>query len=204
MTRRTWVSIVTLVALVAVSAVLVGIYRERRLEARAKPAPTATIKDLMVSIVDPSADVVWDAVQTTVSQDGTVDKVPHTAEEWADLRGGAIRLVEAANLLVMPGRHVAGPGEKSETPGIELEPAEMEALVDQDRRAWDERVQAFRAVSLEVLSAVDAKDANKLFDVGDELDTACENCHKQYWYPNEKIPDFPSDFDSNVKTGAAK
>ena len=196
MTRRTWAFVVTLVALGAVSVVVVSTYRGRRLEARAEPAPAATIKDLMDSIVDPSADVVWNAVVTTVGPDGTVEKAPHTNEEWAELRRGAIRLVESSNLLLMPGRHVAGPGEKSETPGIELEPAEMEALLNKDRGAWDARVDAFRAVSLDVLSAIDAKDATRLFDVGDKLDTACENCHKQYWYPNEKIPEFPSDVDA--------
>ena len=45
---------------------------------------------------------------------------------------------------------------------------------------------------VEVLKVVDAKDAQKLFDIGEDIDKACENCHRQYWYPNEKIPDFPS------------
>jgi hypothetical protein len=42
-----------------------------------------------------------------------------------------------------------------------------------------------------MLKATEAKDANALFEAGDKLDTACENCHRQYWYPNEKIPDVP-------------
>jgi hypothetical protein len=78
--------------------------------------PTATIKDLMDSIVDPSADVVWNAVMTSVDASGTEDKFPRTDEEWADVRRGAIRLVESSNLLLVPGRHVAGPGEKSVPP----------------------------------------------------------------------------------------
>src|SRR5258706_11093171 len=43
--------------------------------------PTATIKDIMLSIVDPSADVVWDSVQTVVTAKGIVDKAPRTNEE---------------------------------------------------------------------------------------------------------------------------
>jgi hypothetical protein len=39
---------------------------------------------------------------------------------------------------------------------------------------------------------VDKRDAQKLFDVGEDIDKACENCHRQYWYPNEQIPDLPS------------
>src|SRR5688572_9209464 len=81
-------------------------------------APTATIKDIMLSIVDPSADVVWLSVTTVQSSAGTVDTAPKNDEEWKKVRQGAIALTEASNLLMMPGRHVAAPGEKSETPGV--------------------------------------------------------------------------------------
>src|ERR1043166_4401215 len=67
--------------------------------------PTATIKDLMQSIVDPSADIVWNSVTTVQSVEGTVDNAPKTDDDWAKVRHGAIALSEAANLLMMPGRH---------------------------------------------------------------------------------------------------
>ena len=40
--------------------------------------------------------------------------------------------------------------------------------------------------------AADAKDADKIFEVGETIEHACENCHKTYWYPNEVIPQFPA------------
>src|SRR5262245_7885266 len=79
---------------------------------------TATIKDLMLSLVDPSADEVWNAVSTTSSEAGLIETVPKTDEDWVKLRRGALKLAEASNLLQVPGRHVARPGEKSETPGV--------------------------------------------------------------------------------------
>jgi hypothetical protein len=156
-------------------------------------APTATIKDLMLSIVDPSADVVWLSVTTVASAEGTVETAPKTDEDWKKVRQGAIALTEAANLLMMPGRHVAGPGEKSETPGIELEPLEMEALIDKDRASWIMRARGLHDAGLEVLQAIDAKDAKKVFEIGEHIERACESCHSQYWYPNEKIPPVPTD-----------
>ena len=66
-------------------------------------APTATIKDIMLSIVDPSADVVWLSVTTVQSSAGTVDTAPKNDEEWKKVRQGAIALTEASNLLMMPG-----------------------------------------------------------------------------------------------------
>jgi hypothetical protein len=149
---------------------------------------SATIKDIMDSIVDPSADVVWNSVSTLVSTAGIEEKAPKNDEEWADVRRGAIRLVEAPNLLMLPGRHVARPGEKSETPGVELEPEEMEARINKDRDAWNGRAKVLHDVSLEMLRAVEAKDREKMLEVGDRLDKACENCHLNYWYPNQVLP----------------
>lgn len=166
--------------------------RGRQAEPEPQPqqqyAPTATIKDLMQSIVDPSADVVWESVMTVVSASGIEEKVPRTDEEWTNVRHGAIRLAEAANLLMMPGRHVTRPGEKSEAPGVELEGEEMEALINKDREAWNRHVKALHDAGLTALQAIDARDPTTLFDVGEQIETACENCHTQYWYPGQVLP----------------
>ena len=150
-------------------------------------APTATIKDIMLSIVDPSADVVWQSVQTSV--EATIEeKVPRTDEEWTNVRHGAIRLIEATNLPVMPGRDVATPGERSAAPGVELEPEQMEALIDQDRAAWNSRAKALHDAGAAALQAIDARNTKTLFDVGERIEMACESCHSHYWYPNQKLP----------------
>src|SRR5437879_4321010 len=82
---------------------------------RAQPAvplqPIATIKDLMDGTVDPSADVVWDSVETVTNAAGTEDKRPRTEQEWKEVRNNAIRVIEAANLIIMDGRRVARSGE---------------------------------------------------------------------------------------------
>src|SRR5262245_33694432 len=108
---------------------------------RAKPAestlrPTATVKDIMDSLVDPSADFLWESVATIVSAAGTEERRPRTDEEWTNVHRRAVALVEATNLLLMEGRHVAKPGEKSENPGIELQPEQIEKLIADDRQAW--------------------------------------------------------------------
>ena len=155
-------------------------------------APAATIKDLMLSIVDPAADQVWNAVTTVQTAKGTEETVPKTAEDWLKVRHGAVSLSEAANLLMMPGRKVALPHEKSETPGVELEPAEMEVLINKDRPAFYERAKALHEAGLAAVAAADAKDPQKLFEVGETIERACENCHSHYWYPNEKVPPVPA------------
>jgi hypothetical protein len=151
------------------------------------------VKDIMLHIVDPAGDMVWDSVSTTIDKGGIHETAPKSDEEWFKVRSGLMMLIEGSNLLMIPGRHVARPGEKSETPGVELEPSEMEELINKDRAAWNMRAKALHDIAASVLPIVEAKDAQKLFDMGEDIDKACENCHRQYWYPNEKIPDFPSD-----------
>ena len=153
---------------------------------------TATVKDIMLHIVDPAGDMVWNSVQSVIDKGGLHETMPKTDEEWFNVRTGVIQLMEGSNLLMIPGRHVARPGEKSETPGVELEPSEMEELINKDRAAWYSRAKTLHDVAASVLPIIEAKDAQKLFDVGEDIDHACENCHRQYWYPNEKIPDLPS------------
>src|SRR5262245_21145103 len=75
---------------------------------------TATVKDIMDSLIDPGADTIWDSVSSTVDERGITDKAPHTDEEWKEVRRHAIMLLEGTNLLLIPGRHVARPGEKAE------------------------------------------------------------------------------------------
>ena len=185
------------VILVVCAAVAAGSC-QRQQPAPAAPAAdqppyttTATVKDIMLHIVDPAGDLVWDSVATVIDKGGLHETMPKTEEEWFKVRSGLIMLIEGSNLLMMPGRKVARPGEKSDTPGVELEPSEMDELIAKDRAAWYQRAKALHDVAQSVLEVVEKKDAQKLFDVGEDIDRACENCHRQYWYPNEKIPDFP-------------
>jgi hypothetical protein len=121
---------------------------------------------------------------------GIVETRPKNDEDWAAVRRGALMLMEATNLLKMPGRKVAQAHEKSETPGIELEPAEMEAMINKDHAAWVKHADDLHTAVSHALKAIEAKDSDKLFEIGEGIEHACENCHKTYWYPNEVIPEF--------------
>ncbi|PWT85811.1 MAG: hypothetical protein C5B57_02205 [Blastocatellia bacterium] len=155
---------------------------------RAKPAesqlrPTATIKDIMDSMVDPSADFLWDSVATIVSAAGTEERRPRTDEEWKNVHRRAIELLEATNLLLLEGRHVAKSGEKSENPEVELQPEQIEKLINADRVAWVNFAHGLHDAAMPALKATEVRDAEALLDAGEKIDTACENCHLKYWYP---------------------
>ena len=143
----------------------------------------SSIKELMESIIDPSADVLWGAVGTVVDQDGIHESVPKTKEEWLDVRRAAVRIVEGGNLLIMPARGAAPAGTGSETPGVELEPAQIDALIKKNRTSFDSFARALQALGVEAVRASDAQNPDMLIDIGERIDNVCESCHQVFWYP---------------------
>jgi len=148
--------------------------------------PVATIKDIMVTMVDPSADYMWEAISTQISPAGIVQRRPQSDKEWTELRKQTLLLIEATNLLSMPGRPVTKAGEKSKNPPIELEPEQIEVLLGRDWAGWVNLSQGLRDVAVQALVAVDARDVSGFLDAGARIDQACENCHVKYWYPSTK------------------
>jgi hypothetical protein len=150
--------------------------------------PVASIREVMNTVIDPSIDEVWNAVATTVDHAGMTDHAPKTDDDWAEIRRHALIVSEAANLLLMHNRPVAPPGAPSLAPGIELTPEEIRALIDKNPDAWNVYVLALQDTLTPVLAAIEKKDTQALFEAGEHVDTACENCHSVFWYPNAGAP----------------
>jgi hypothetical protein len=148
--------------------------------------PDVSIAEIMESIVMPAAQMIWDAVGVDVTAQGEIEKKPETDEQWAQLRAAAVSLAEATNVLVVPGRHAAPAGTQSENPGSELEPAEIEALLAQDRPAWVAHAAVLHATAMQAIGAIDARDFEAISEVGGAIDEACESCHLQFWYPEQQ------------------
>jgi hypothetical protein len=146
----------------------------------------------MDSIVDPAADYIWGSVETVVDAEGVHEKAPHTDEDWKNLRRHAIMLLEAPNLLQVPGRRVAKTGEKAENPEVELAPEQIQQAIDRDRASWQRYAQGLHDAAMLTLRAIAARNTEQLVESGDALDAACENCHKHYWYLDENALHAPS------------
>jgi hypothetical protein len=174
-------------------SLLLTVFLTLLITACSKPKPaepalahTATIKDIMDSMVDPSGDFLFESVQEIADENGIREKAPQTDEEWEEVRHRAFILLEAPNLLTMEGRLVAHPSEKSKNPQVELQPEEIQKLVDSDRPSFIRRARRLQDAAALVIKAADAKDKDALFKAIDGIDKACENCHLHYWYPNDK------------------
>jgi cytochrome c556 len=150
---------------------------------------TATVQELMDGIVDPSADSLWDSVAYIANTTGIEDRRPRTDEEWKAVRTSALTLIEAANLLSMPGRVVATDAPGSPGPGLgELSHAEIQQRIAATHAGFVQFAHNLQDAGLKALAAIDAKDPQALMDAGGTIDEACEACHVTYWYPNQNRP----------------
>jgi len=145
-----------------------------------------TIKYIMDSMVDPSAEALWNSVASYATLKHVEQKAPHNDADWNELRRRASTLSLAADLLVAPNRRVAEPGDKSKNPSIELSPEQIETAINNDRPAWTALVHGLQKSAVLVRKAIDKKDLDGLRDANDELNRTCEECHQKYWYPNRK------------------
>jgi len=146
---------------------------------------TSPIRQIMGSMVMSNADVLWSSVSSNVTDKGIEEKAPKTEEDWKIVRSSAVTIMEASDLILIPGRHVAAPGEKEQDPNVNLSPEKIEALINADRTSWVKMAHDLHDSILPALKAIDAKDAMALSDAGAAIDKACEDCHLKYWYPKD-------------------
>jgi hypothetical protein len=150
----------------------------------------ASIQELMTSIVDPSADALWEAVSSETTANGVKEQQPRTEQEWQAVRNHALVLIEAARLLGVPGRAVTKPGktlEDAHVTGISGGP-EIQAHIDATSPLFQARAAELGESAQAALAAIEAKDPARLLAAGGKIDQACERCHMVYWYPNAAQP----------------
>jgi hypothetical protein len=161
--------------------------------------PVVSVKELMRDMIDPLADNIFDAVSVTLDTNGAVERTPQSEEDWERIRIGATTLAEGAYLLKVA-RPFAPAGDLNDSVGpeaVELSPDQILAKLEKDPVEWNARIEALRNVGLEVLDIVKRRDTKELWDAAENLDVACENCHRSYWYPGE-TPEFYSRLDRRL------
>ncbi len=158
MTRRSAV-------LVAIAALALGACNSKPAEAPAEtaaapaaaPAPEAvytpvvSLNEIMVYIVDPHSNELWDATMVAPKNDA----------QWAELQRAAVSLAAAGNLTKLSGN---GARDQQWT----------------QQADWVKYSQAVSDAGAAALSAVRAKDVKALSAAGDQLVVSCINCHREY------------------------
>ncbi len=109
----------------------------------------------MASVVEPAAEVFWDAVGSVDDSTGTTELYPRSAEEWDAVRNSAYVFTESGNLMMMAPRA-------------------------RDQKEWMTLSRAMIDVGARAIKAAEAHDTAAVFSVGAELYDTCTNCHARY------------------------
>ena len=121
-------------------------------------------KDATLSVIDPIADNIFDAVGSDITAKGIVNTSPKSDEDWAKVMQGAVTLAEGSNLLKIH-RPVAPPGDKNNSNGPnapELSPEAIQAKIDADPALWTKHAEELRDSAIKVMALVKAKNAEAL------------------------------------------
>ena len=118
--------------------------------------PVANVSELMQTMIDPAADVVWDAVGTVITYDGVDHWEPETDEEWALVLNGAMTLTESANLLML--------GDRA-----------------RDQETWMRMSQGMVEAGMLAVEAAQNQDVEAIYGVGEAIYNSCDRCHNLYW-----------------------
>ena len=115
----------------------------------------ADVQELMATVLEPAAEVYWDAVGWIIDASGTTEIRPSSPEEWEAVRNAAFVIAESGNLLMMEGR-----------------------ALDQD--AWMTLSRSLIDVGRRAIEAAEARDDMAVFDMGAEVYYVCTACHSTY------------------------
>ena len=136
--------------------------------------------------VNPAGEFLFKSVAQVSDKNGVHLKAPQTDAQWRGVRDQLMVLYNAPRVLMADGVLAAPPGTTSEHPGIESEPAEIQAAVDRNRPDFNNRALKLKSAADLAIKAVDAKDPLALIRALDGVDRACESCHLHYFYPKDK------------------
>ena len=118
--------------------------------------PEKTVQQLMAQDVQPTAEIFWNSVQFISDETGDHDIRPETDADWQKTRDAATRLGEFGLLLQTPA-YTEGRGED-----------------------WTQFAKSLVDVSKLAEQAADAKDPDKVFEVGGTIYNVCSACHQVY------------------------
>jgi len=130
----------------------------------------ATLAQLMKGILFPSSNVVFFAqgdnpndVPQAKDPALAVNPLASSYGKWEAVENAGLAIVEAANLLTVPGRKCSN--------GLPVPVSNAD---------WPKLVQGLRNAGTAAYKAAQTKNQDKILDAADVMTTACANCHDKY------------------------
>jgi cytochrome c556 len=148
-----------------------------------------TVHAIMKNKIDANADALWDLTNPALNNDATLNPAKIDDARWAQIAQRAQAVADAAGelaslktlKLVEPGQKIADQDLVGGDP-----PDAVQANLDRNPTDFRQFAGALQAHMNDVVAYAKAHDARKLSPLIDQLDGVCENCHLEFWYPDQK------------------
>lgn len=154
----------------------------------ASPGTAPNLHDLMKDVVAVQTQIVWDISNNVQDNLGNLDASKMTAADWSRIGAAAGKVRDVSRTLAATDHIVvAAPGQKlqdEENPGA-FNAKAVQTVIDANPKAFNAFAQALATNMNEIVVAAQARDAKKTNDAVSRLDQVCEQCHTQFWYPNQ-------------------
>jgi hypothetical protein len=132
--------------------------------------PVANLSQLMKGILYPASNVIFAAqsqnpadVKPAADPAMATNPLASAYGQWQAVENSALAIVEAANLLTIPGRKCSN--------GL---------IVPFKNADWPKLVQGLRDAGMTVYKAAQSKNQDGIVAAAGDLTEACDNCHGKY------------------------
>ena len=113
------------------------------------------VPELMALVLEPASDILWDSAGWVLDASGYEELYPTTDEGWAYVRAQAAVVLEAGNMLALPGRAV-------------------------DTDAWITYSNGLSSAGLAAMEAAASQNHEDFFQAGAQIYSVCTACHQAY------------------------
>ena len=170
--------------------VLPGVLLTAGCHKQAEAPQQKTFHEIMKDEVDTRADDVWAIGNAHIGADAGIDAASMSDADWTKLASAAVNLQQAAlaiaNLkdpivVVKPGVKIADEG----VPGGDSAES-VKANIANDPQGLRDHANALAQDMADLAKAANKHDAATAGPIINQLDSVCESCHLEFWYPSQK------------------
>lgn len=172
--------------LIAASLAVVGACSQKKEQPAAAPL---TLHELMKDQVDVNADALWEVSNAAIGETAGLDTSKMTDATWAQIEQRATAVQRAAlEIARLDPIIVAKPGVTIADEGVEGgdTAAGVQVAIDKDPQKLRDFAQALAVHVGDIAAAAKVHDAARAGPLIDQLDSVCEDCHLEFWYPGQK------------------
>lgn len=177
---------IRILAAVSAVAMLAACSSQPADEEEAPASTDPTLHEVMLSQIISPANNIWDKTGSAYNDDGLFDlsmvsdeDIAAAAASAGDLKAGAEAMAALDPITVVK------PGEDILDAHVEggTNASQVQAYIDADPDTFRNLASTLADHAGEMQQALSEKNSEKAAQLVEGLDSVCESCHKQFWFP---------------------